>query len=670
MNESPLERQASIYRNVRDTFSTDTIAIGQFVDGIRSGRWKNEVESYRANLSDEVKKRLQCVTPAGRFSERNKTALIGTTGVMVLDYDKVGTLEDAERIREKVQSHPSAVGAFVSPSGNGVKVLVRVDVKDDADVKRAFPQIVRSFSEFGTVNADESGKDICRLCFVSYDPGAWMRDDAQPIDISTDDEVMPRVESTPLFDQRLEVRTDASDNPEAIRHVTNIISKAGRDAQRPGSGVSRHDAMRNACVTAWGYHYGGHLTEATARAVILHEYSKLFPGDAERLKDAERAFESGKDKAAEKAPLHPTSATSEAPMTPEQISALWDYVFLPSWDNEPEPIPPVVTFAADVLPSPCEVCHAGTLTAIVAQYSTGKSTVSSAIWAGAYADGDHDLLGFKVHPPPGRPRAVYIDSEQATTETWPAWQRALQRIGKHGAGDASEASETWMCFSRLPSNKARQELVFKVLEDDQNFLVFIDGVADFIDDVNNAKEVDQFMQRLRTAADERQTAVILTIHKNKGTDEVNPRGHLGSDILRRASCVLNVSKNRDSGIHEIRVDKLRRGRSGIVWRFRWDDEAMRHVSMAGASGAIRAASIGILDKLEAHLMGMTSKTIRRQDLDKIIMEIDEGMKNKSGRSFKRVLDDAVKAGFLTARPGGKLYDIIRPSEVDENEVLF
>lgn len=665
MNDSPLERQASMYLHARDSSSTNTISIGQFVDGIRSGRWKTEVTDYRDNPSDEVKKQLPAIIPAGRFAKRSKSAVIDTTGVMVLDYDKVGALEDAERLRDKVKGHPSAVGAFVSPSGNGVKVLVRVDVKDDADVKRAFPQLVKSFSRFGTVNeADKSGKDISRLCFVSYDPGAWMRDDAQPIDISTDDKVMPGVESTPLPDQRLEVRTDASDSPEAIRHVTNIISKAGR------AGVDRHDAMLKACLVAWGYHYGGHLTEATAQRIILHEYGKLFPGDAERLKDAKRAFDGAKGKAAEKEPLHPTSSTGEGQMTPEEISALWDYVFLPSWDNKPEPIPPVVTFAADVLPNPCEVCHAGTLTAIVAQYSTGKSTVSSAIWAGAYADGDYDLLGFKVHPPPGRPRAVYIDSEQATTETWPAWQRALQRIGKNDAGEASEVSETWMCFSRLPNNKARQELLFKVLEDDETFLVSIDGVADFIDDVNNAGEVDRFMQRLRTAADERQTAIILTIHKNKGTDEVSPRGHLGSDILRRVSCVLNVSKNRDSGIHEIRVDKLRRGPSGIVWRFRWDDEAMRHVSMAEASGTIRAASIGILEKLESHLISMTSKTIRRQDLDKIIMGIDEGMKNKSPKTFKRVLDDAVKAGFLTAHSGGKLYDIIRPSEVDENEMLF
>jgi hypothetical protein len=85
MNESPLERQASMYRNVRDRSSTDTISIGQFVDGIRCGRWKNEVESYRVNLSDEVKKLLQCVTPAGQFSERSKSAVIDTTGVMVLE---------------------------------------------------------------------------------------------------------------------------------------------------------------------------------------------------------------------------------------------------------------------------------------------------------------------------------------------------------------------------------------------------------------------------------------------------------------------------------------------------------------------------------------------------------------------------------------------------------
>jgi hypothetical protein len=664
MNDSLLERQASMYLHARDSSSTNTISIGQFVDGIRSGRWKTEVTDYRDNPSDEVKKQLPAIIPAGRFAKRSKSAVIDTTGVMVLDYDKVGALEDAERLRDKVKGHPSAVGAFVSPSGNGVKVLVRVDVKDDADVKRAFPHLVRSFSRFGTVNeADKSGKDISRLCFVSYDPGAWMRDDAQPIDISTDDEVIPWVESTPLPDQRLEVRTDASDSPEAIRHVTNIISKAGHDAQRPGSGVSRHDAMLKACLVAWGYHYGGHLTEATAQSIILHEYGKLFPGDAQRLEDAKRAFESGKDKAAEKAPLHPISATSEAPMTPEQISALWDYVFLPSWDNKPEPIPPVVTFASDPSGSPVGVCKVGRITGIVAQYSTGKSTVSSAIWAGAYADGEHDLLGFKVHPPPDKPIALYIDSEQANTETWPAWQRALQRIGKHDARGVSEASETWMCFSRLPSNKARQELLFKVLEDGRIFIVIIDGVADFIDDVNNAREVDQFMQRLRTAADERQIAVIVTIHKNKGADTVNPRGHLGSDILRRAFCVLDVGKNRDTGIHDIRVDRLRDGPSGIAWRFRWDDEAMRHVSMA-EGGATKSKDMAFVETMRGAFAGTPTLLISGKDLDKFMQESVPALEGQSDRNLRNYRNVLATAGLVSKQ--GKWYKIIREGGGDSS----
>src|SRR5690606_39195613 len=58
---------------------------------------------------------------------------------------------------------------FISPSGTGLKILVKVDTdKDMHDV--AFEQVKNHYESLLGVDIDQSGKDVSRLCFISYDP--------------------------------------------------------------------------------------------------------------------------------------------------------------------------------------------------------------------------------------------------------------------------------------------------------------------------------------------------------------------------------------------------------------------------------------------------------------------------------------------------------------------
>jgi hypothetical protein len=174
----------SIYTDVTDR-TGDTITLRAALEGIRDGRWAEPVQTYRDMIAasepaakvEAWKRSLPGVTFAGTFSQRSKTTCTGRTGCLVLDFDH---LEQPAAARESVQASPHVLAAFLSVSGMGLKVVVAVDLlSPHGDCFRAAERHMRE--TFG-LEADASGKDICRLCFVSLDPDAFIRDRAEPLD--------------------------------------------------------------------------------------------------------------------------------------------------------------------------------------------------------------------------------------------------------------------------------------------------------------------------------------------------------------------------------------------------------------------------------------------------------------------------------------------------------
>ena len=79
-------------------------------------------------------------------------------------------------LRAKLATDKHVLAAFISPTGSGVKVLVRV--KADASLHAAsFAAARKHFGETFGVSVDEACKDVSRLCFASYDPDAFIREE-------------------------------------------------------------------------------------------------------------------------------------------------------------------------------------------------------------------------------------------------------------------------------------------------------------------------------------------------------------------------------------------------------------------------------------------------------------------------------------------------------------
>jgi hypothetical protein len=175
-----LARPVSYFRNKTTVKPTRSKTAKEFLDAIRCGRWKKEVEAVRGatdkTTADKLKRQLPAIAWSGMFERRNNGSLLTHSGLLCLDLDGLGVLVADGRRRLVGDSHVLAV--FLSPSGAGLKATVPIDALD-ADTHCACFRVAEGYfkEKFG-LTVDPACKDVARLCFVSFDADAWISGEA------------------------------------------------------------------------------------------------------------------------------------------------------------------------------------------------------------------------------------------------------------------------------------------------------------------------------------------------------------------------------------------------------------------------------------------------------------------------------------------------------------
>ena len=174
----------SFFRSIKDTIPHSTVTVEGFVAQVKSDRWRAPVQFIRECVANDdhdtarqSKLMLPAVTVAGTFAARNAGACKDRSGYVVIDLDH---LEDPQDTRDGFADDPHVASAFVSPSGTGVKIIVRVG---DGSHQDAYWSAVAYLTEKYGVLPDESGSDISRLCFASHDPQTMWKD-ADPLPVT------------------------------------------------------------------------------------------------------------------------------------------------------------------------------------------------------------------------------------------------------------------------------------------------------------------------------------------------------------------------------------------------------------------------------------------------------------------------------------------------------
>ena len=141
-------------------------------------RFKTDVNEIHKNRGfnksdfDKFKKTLPIACFGGLFAKRSKNNLVKASGLMVLDFDDVKNIEEK---KNELKSYDYIYSVFTSPSGKGIKALARIPiVKNDKEYKNYYRGIQKEIR-----GLDESGKDISRACFFSYDPEVYINEEVR-----------------------------------------------------------------------------------------------------------------------------------------------------------------------------------------------------------------------------------------------------------------------------------------------------------------------------------------------------------------------------------------------------------------------------------------------------------------------------------------------------------
>jgi hypothetical protein len=160
----------TIFQNIKDTstpFHRDVLSILQRV---KDGSSKDLVKKIRSEKNkterNELKKQLPAICFSGTFNKRNDSAIIEHSGLMCLDFDGYEKQKSLLEDKENLSKNKFVYSVFVSPSGNGLKVLVKIPA--DAENHQNYFNSLDKY--FNSPYFDKTSKNISRVCYESYDP--------------------------------------------------------------------------------------------------------------------------------------------------------------------------------------------------------------------------------------------------------------------------------------------------------------------------------------------------------------------------------------------------------------------------------------------------------------------------------------------------------------------
>ena len=160
----------TIFKNIKDTTQPFHLPVNDTIDRIRDGRSEELIKKIRTEKDkkkiNELKQQLPAICFSGKFNKRNDDSILEHSGLICLDFDQYDTQKKLHQHREKLIKDEYVYCVFISPSGKGLKVLIRVPSDIDMHVKY-FASLKQYFdSPF----FDSTSKNISRVCYESYDP--------------------------------------------------------------------------------------------------------------------------------------------------------------------------------------------------------------------------------------------------------------------------------------------------------------------------------------------------------------------------------------------------------------------------------------------------------------------------------------------------------------------
>lgn len=257
LNTTPLKKidLVELYNIIKEPLYKDR------TEFLRSKSVKKEADEYK-------RKQFDYVTFSGTFSKRSEMGLTEHSGLICMDFDKLPNLVT---LKEDLLSDVHTVMLFVSPSGDGLKWLIRID--PNKNHKEQFDAIENYAKNKYDAKVDDSCKDTCRACFLPHDPDVFLH----PNILNEGN-----ISVVPVFDMELHKVNRADSELNIINGMTlfkprNLSKKGIENARKMIANAvdgEKNKELLRASNLLGGYVGGGMLEKEEAIEILRDEISK------------------------------------------------------------------------------------------------------------------------------------------------------------------------------------------------------------------------------------------------------------------------------------------------------------------------------------------------------------------------------------------------------------
>lgn len=270
-----------------------------------------------------------------------------------------------------------------------------------------------------------------------------------------------------------------------------------------------------------------------------------------------------------------------------------------------------------------------------------------------------DVLSF--HRQGDQPlRLLWYDTEQSDESTQDILRNRIMPMTGMACKQADVEKQIDVFNVRGIPWKDRRSLLVEAVEHYAPDLVIVDGIRDLVDDINDGVLAQEVMEELLHLADKSGCCIVCILHQNKGSEDHNLRGWIGTELMHKAFETYACEKLLPDRIFEVKQTLTRKYDITDSLYFRINQDGLP-VACQGAQAAGNSVTDNYpqlnksyivrdendqwhvnVELLFGDAIGC-SPQMSGQNLKDTVMSIGN---IKSWKFYNQLLDEALASGFI------------------------
>ena len=226
-------------------------------------------------------------------------------------------------------------------------------------------------------------------------------------------------------------------------------------------------------------------------------------------------------------------------------------------------------------------------------------------------------------------RVLWYDTEQSDESTQDILRNRIMRM------IASEKDSLYDIFNvRSVGWKERRSLLLEAVKRYDPDLVIVDGIRDLVNDINDGVLAQEVMEELMQMAALKNCCIVCVLHQNKGSEDHNLRGWIGTELMNKAFEVYSCEKLLPQRIFKLEQTLTRKYDIEQAMYFEVNGEGLPVMTVNPPEGSNGSDSNGDFPQLNADYISHDDKDNWKVDVCRLFCDAIGGKEQMTGAELR------------------------------------